>query len=104
MSQMERIPPHSNEAEKSVLGSIILDKEALYEVLEILKAEDFYSEMHQEIYEAIVALYRKGESVDMLTVSEELKKRNTLEMVGGRSYVAQLSTMVPSTSNAAQYA
>jgi replicative DNA helicase len=104
MNQMERIPPHSDEAEKSVLGSIILDKEALFEVLEILSAEDFYSEMHQEIYQAVIALYRKGESVDMLTVSEELKKRNTLEMVGGRSYIAQLSAMVPSTANAAQYA
>ncbi len=104
MSQMERIPPHSDDAEKSVLGSIILDKEALYDVLEILKAEDFYSEMHQEIYQAVIELYRKSEPVDMLTVSEELKKRNTLEMVGGRSYIAQLSTMAPSTSNAAQYA
>ncbi len=104
MSQMERVPPHSADAEKSVLGSIILDKEALYEVLEILKAEDFYSDMHREIYQAIIALYRKNEPVDMLTVSEELKKRNTLEMVGGRSYIAMLSSMVPSTSNAAQYA
>jgi replicative DNA helicase len=101
---MERIPPHSDDAEKSVLGSIILDKEALFEVLEILSPEDFYSEMHREIYRAVVALYRKGESVDMLTVSEELKKRNTLEMAGGRSYIAQLSSMVPSTANAAQYA
>lgn len=104
MNQMERIPPHSDDAEKSVLGSIILDKEALFEVLEILSPEDFYSEMHREIYRAVVALYRKGESVDMLTVSEELKKRNTLEMAGGRSYIAQLSSMVPSTANAAQYA
>ncbi len=104
MSQMERIPPHSEEAERSVLGSVLLDKEALFEVLEILKEDDFYSKMHQEIYQAIISLYRKNQSVDMLTVSEELKKRNTLEMVGGRSYIAQLSAMVPSTSNAAQYA
>jgi replicative DNA helicase len=68
MYQMERIPPHSDDAEKSVLGSIILDKEALFEVLEILSPEDFYSEMHREIYRAVVALYRKGESVDMLPV------------------------------------
>ena len=104
MNQMERIPPHSDDAEKSVLGSIILDKEALFEVLEILSPVDFYSEMHRHTYRAVVALYRKGESVDMLTVSEELKKRNTLEMAGGRSYIAQLSSMVPSTANAAQYA
>lgn len=104
MSQMQRIPPHSPDAEKSVLGSVLLNKEALYEVLEVLKPDDFYSEMHQEIYEAVLSLYRKNEPVDMLTVSEELKKRNTLEMVGGRSYVAMLSATVPSTSNAVQYA
>ncbi|PKM84686.1 MAG: replicative DNA helicase [Firmicutes bacterium HGW-Firmicutes-11] len=104
MSRMERIPPHSDEAEKSVLGSIILDKEALYEVLEILRDDDFYSEMHQEIYRAVLELFRKNEPADILTVSEELKTRNTLEMVGGRAYVAQLSTLVPSTSNAAEYA
>lgn len=104
MSRMERIPPHSDEAEKSVLGSIILDKEALYEVLEILRDDDFYSEMHQEIYRAVLELFRKSEPVDILTVSEELKTRNTLEMVGGRAYVAQLSTLVPSTSNAPEYA
>jgi replicative DNA helicase len=104
MSQIERIPPHSLDAEKSVLGSILLNKEALYEVLEVIKAEDFYSEMHQEIYRAVVSLYKKSESADFLTVSEELKKRNSLEMVGGRSYIATLSSMVPSTANAVQYA
>lgn len=104
MSQTERIPPHSEEAEKSVLGSILLDKEAFYEVMEYLHDDDFYSEMHREIYRAAVGLYRRNEPVDILTVSEELKKRNTLEMVGGRAYVAMLSTLVPSTSNVGQYA
>lgn len=104
MSRTERIPPHSDEAEKSVLGSLLLDKDAMFEVLEILRAEDFYSEMHQEIYRAVLELFRKNEPVDILTVSEELKTRNTLEMVGGRAYVALLSTMVPSTSNAGDYA
>lgn len=104
MSQIERIPPHSDDAEKSVLGSVILDKDALFEVLEILKAEDFYSEMHQEIYRTVMELYRKNEPVDILTVSEELKRRNTLEMVGGRAYIAFLSTAVPSTSNVVEYA
>ncbi|MBR0598338.1 replicative DNA helicase [Sinanaerobacter chloroacetimidivorans] len=104
MSQYERIPPHNDDAEKSVLGSILLDKDALYDVLEILKAEEFYNDMHKEIYQAIIELYRKNEPVDTLTVSEELKKRKTLEMVGGRAYIALLSTIVPSTSNAVQYA
>jgi len=104
MSQYERIPPHSDDAEKSVLGSILLDKDALYEVLEILKTEDFYNEMHMEIYSAVIELYRKSQPVDILTVSEELKKRKSLEMVGGRAYIALLSTVVPSTSNAGEYA
>lgn len=103
MNQMERIPPHNDDAEKSVLGSILLDKDALFEVLEFLKADDFYNAMHKEIYNAVVELYRKNEPVDTLTVSEELKKKKSLEMVGGRAYIALLSTVVPTTSNAAQY-
>ena len=70
MSQYERIPPHSDDAEKSVLGSILLDKDALYDVLEKLKPEDFYNEMHMEIYSAVIELYRKSQPVDILTVSE----------------------------------
>lgn len=104
MSQYERIPPHNDDAEKSVLGSILLDKDAFYEVLEILRPDDFYSEMHREIYSAAIELYRKSQPIDILTVSEELKKRKSLEMVGGRAYIALLSTVVPSTSNAGQYA
>lgn len=104
MSQYERIPPHNDDAEKSVLGSVLLDKDALFEVLEILKPEDFYNEMHKEIYSSVIELYRKNQPVDILTVSEELKKRKSLEMVGGRAYIALLSTVVPSTSNAGEYA
>ena len=104
MSQMERIPPHSDEAEKSVLGAALLDREVLSELESVLSPADFYSEMHKEIFEAILTLSRKNEPVDVLTVSEELKKRKTLEMVGGRAYIAELSTMVPSTANAVQYA
>ncbi|HWQ80446.1 MAG TPA: replicative DNA helicase [Anaerovoracaceae bacterium] len=104
MSQYERIPPHNDAAEKSVLGSVLLDKDAMYEVLEILRPEDFYSEMHREIYSAVIELYRKSQPVDILTLSEELKKRKSLEMVGGRAYIALLSTFVPSTSNAGEYA
>ncbi len=104
MGQYERIPPHNDDAEKSVLGSVLLDKDALYEVLEILRPEDFYNEMHKEIYSAVIELYRKSQPADILTVSEELKKRKSLEMVGGRAYIAMLSTAVPSTSNAGEYA
>lgn len=104
MSQMERIPPHSDEAEKSVLGAILLDKEALFDVMEILKDEDFYSGAHKEIFMVAGDLFRRNEPVDTLTVTEELRKRKSLEMVGGRAYVAFLSTAVPSSANAASYA
>ncbi|MBQ9931693.1 MAG: replicative DNA helicase, partial [Firmicutes bacterium] len=101
---LERIPPHNEDAEKSVLGAVLLDKDALSDVLELLQPEDFYNEMHQEIYRTIKELYRKSSPVDILTVSDELKKRKSLEMVGGRAYIALLSTSVPSTANAVQYA
>ena len=100
----ERIPPHSIEAEKSVLGSVLQSKEALFEVLEILEPEDFYSEHHKEVFEAVRELNRRSEPVDILTVSEELKKRNTLAMVGGRAFVASLPTEAPSTANAESFA
>lgn len=100
----ERIPPHSIEAEKSVLGSALQSKEALFEILEILEPDDFYSEHHKEVFEAIRELNRRSEPVDILTVSEELKKRNTLAMVGGRAFVASLPTEAPSTANAESYA
>ena len=101
---IERIPPHNDEAERSVLGSALLDKDALFAVVELLTADDFYNEAHKEIFKAVTDLYKKSAPVDVLTVSEELKRRNSLEMVGGRAYIAALSADVPSTSNAAEYA
>ena len=99
-----KIPPHNEEAERSVLGASMLSRDALMDILEILKPEDFYSEMHKEIFTAMIEIYRRNAPVDTLTVSEELKKRNSLEMVGGRAYIAALSSDVPSTANAGQYA
>ena len=100
----ERIPPHNDEAEKSVLGAAMLSQDALMDVLRHVKPRDFYSNAHKEIFEVMTELYRKNTPVDTLTVSEELHKRNSLEMVGGRAYLAALSMSVPTTSNAAEYA
>lgn len=99
----ERIPPQSMEAEKSVLGAAMLSKDALYSVMEVVRASDFYSKIHKEIYEAITTLYKQSKPVDAITVTEELKKRNTIDMVGGRAYVFSLSSDVPSTANAGEY-
>ena len=106
MEQMNegRIPPHSLEAEKSVLGAAMLSEEALGDVAETVRPDDFYDKNHKEIFEAILDLNRKSLPVDVLTVSEELKKRGSLNMVGGRAYVASLSSSTPTTSNAPEYA
>ncbi|MCQ2561842.1 MAG: replicative DNA helicase, partial [Clostridia bacterium] len=104
MSQLERIPPHHDEAEKSVLGAILVDKEVFFRVSEVIGAEDFYTESHREIFRAMVDLYQRSEPIDVITVSDALKRRNTLEAVGGKSYIGFLSTIVPTTANAVQYA
>lgn len=100
----ERIPPHSTDAELSVLGSVMLSRDALFDVLEILHPEDFYHEIHKEVFSAVRDLNRQSEPVDILTVSEELDRRKTLDMVGGRAFVASLPASVPSTANARSYA
>ena len=100
----ERIPPHNGEAEQSVLGAVMLDKSALYEVLEVLKPEDFYSEVHREIFDAVRDINRRMEPVDSVTVKAELQRRKKLSMVGGPAYIASLSAEVPSTANAVSYA
>ncbi|MCG8541512.1 MAG: replicative DNA helicase [Clostridia bacterium] len=104
MEHLGRIPPHNIEAEQSVLGAMILDKEAIIIVSEILKSEDFYKEAHREIYEAVIDLYNKDEPVDLVTLSEELSGRGTLEALGGVTYLSDLSTSGILTSNAKYYA
>ena len=99
-----RIPPHSLDAERSALGAALLSKNALFDVVENVKSRDFYDANHREIFDAMLDLSRRNAPVDALTVSEELKKRGTLEMVGGRAYVASLSSGTPTTSNAEAYA
>jgi len=98
-----RIPPHSLEAEQSVLGAMIIDKEAIYVAVEWLSPEDFYKEANREIFEAILSLFNRNEPVDIITLSEELKKRGTLENVGGVSYLTDLSGGVATTSNIKYY-
>lgn len=100
---IERIPPHNNEAEMSVLGAAMLSKNALLDIMEAVGSRDFYSEIHKEIFEVITLLYRQYRPVDTVTVAEELKKRNSLDMVGGRAYVFSLASGVPSTANAGEY-
>nr|WP_074351675.1 replicative DNA helicase [Proteiniborus sp. DW1] len=99
MQALGRVPPHSIEGEQSVLGSMILDKNAIIAATEILKPSDFYKEAHREIYEAILEIYNRDEPVDLITLSDELKKRNTLDAVGGILYLADLSEAISTTAN-----
>lgn len=100
---MGRIPPHSIEAEQSVLGAMLKDKESINTALEIIKPEDFYKEANREIYEAMIILFNKNEPVDLITLSEELKRRGTLDNVGGVTYLANLSSSIATTANTKYY-
>lgn len=100
----DRIPPHNEDAERSVLGAAMLNKDAMLNATEMLLPGDFYSRVNQEIFETIGALYKKGSPVDFITVCEELNRRNSLDMVGGRGYVTDLCNQVPATVNAGDYA
>ena len=101
---MERVPPQNLEAEQSVLGSMLIDKDAIITATEFLTASDFYREGHQKLYEAMVALSERGEPVDLVTLMEELRQKNQLEAIGGMSYLTTLANMVPTAANVGYYA
>lgn len=104
MEDISRIPPHSVESEQSILGSIILDKDAIITVAETINPGDFYKEAHKIIYESMLKLNSNNEPIDLITLIEELRKEGHLDNVGGISYLTSLSTIVPTTSNVKYYA
>ena len=99
-----RIPPHDSEAEKSILGAILIDKDAIVDIAVLLKPEMFYSENNGKIYEAMMTLYENRDPIDALTVANWLKGEKVLDKVGGRPYLAALSNEVPVASHAVKYA
>lgn len=101
---MERIPPQNIEAEKSVLGSMLLEKGAIIDVSGWLKAGHFYDERHSLIYENILDLFENGLPVDLVTLSDRLKKKKVLSKIGGRSYLTELASFVPTAAHAEEYA
>ncbi|MBX2861875.1 MAG: replicative DNA helicase [Vampirovibrio sp.] len=103
-SPFERIPPQNTEAEQAVLGAILVDPDALNRIVELLKAKEFYRQAHILIYEAALELFDKTEPVDIVTVSEVLKKKDLLDEVGGRSYINDLALSVVTTDNVEYYA
>ena len=100
----DNLPPHSLEAEQSVLGSMLLSHDAVAEVSEVLNPDDFYKESHGLIFQAALSLFASGEPVDPVTVAESLRAQGNLEKVGDRSYLLNLVSSVPTPANARYYA
>ncbi|MGH2739830.1 MAG: replicative DNA helicase [Actinomycetota bacterium] len=100
----QRIPPHNLEAEESVLGSMMLSSEAIAQVIEIVRSDDYYRQAHREIHKGLIDLYARGEPVDAITAVEELKRNGTLEGAGGQLYIHHLVETVPTPASAAHYA
>ncbi len=98
------VPPHDLEAEKSVLGAVLIDRDAIVKVVEFLRPRHFYKDAHAKIFEAILNLYEKREPADLITVPNELKKMNVLDSVGGVSYLTELVNTVPTAANVEHYA
>ncbi len=101
---MEKLLPQNIEAESGVLGSIIIDPEAIVQVADFLHADDFYRDAHRTIYEVILQLYEQHEAADFITICDELERRNRLAEVGGASYITSLINQVPTSGNVEFYA
>ncbi|MBR8741406.1 replicative DNA helicase [Nocardiopsis sp. MG754419] len=100
----ERTPPHDIQAEQSVLGGMLLSKDAISQVVEIIRSADFYRPAHQIIYESVVDLFSRGEPVDAISVNAELTKRGEATRVGGAPYLHTLTEAIPTAANAGYYA
>ena len=101
--EVGRIQPNDVEAEQAVLGSMLLDKDAVINAIEILKSEDFYREENKLIFSAMVSLYSRSEPIDIITVKDELVSMGKLEVCGGIEFLADLSDKVPTTANVDNY-
>lgn len=99
-----KIPPQNIDAEKSLIGAILIDEEVLIDVVEVVKPIDFYDKRHATIFAAIVRLFEKHSPVDLLTLTDELKKKGDLDSIGGASYLSELTNYVPTAAHAKSYA
>ncbi len=98
-----KVPPHDDVAEQSVLGAILIDKDAMVDVAEFLRPKHFYKNGHGMVFEAMMELYESHEPIDLVTVTAKLKKNGTLKDVGGASYLSELLNVVPTSAHAEQY-
>ena len=100
----DKLPPQNLEAEMSLLGSLMLDVEAITKVVDFLEPRDFYKPNHKSIYEAMVDLFDKGVPIDLLSIAARLKEKKVLEAVGGNSYLTELINTVPTAAHVHSYA
>ncbi len=105
-NDIDRLPPQNLEAELAVLGAILIDPSSVDDVAQILSAEDFYRDAHREVFEAVIELLNQngGHQIDVITVSEELRRRGTLDNVGGLAFLMELAQVVPTAAHAIYYA
>jgi len=103
-TSIERVPPQNLEAEQGVLGSMLLDRDAIARVVELVRPEDFYRDAHRRIYETVVELFERGEPVDLITATDRLRDKGQLDDVGGAAYVTGLLNTVPTAANVEYYA
>ena len=103
-ASIERFPPNNLEAEMAVIGSILVDREMMATIAEIVSASDFYSLHHEAIYSALLTLYDRGEPLDKITLAEELGRRGKLEQIGGIARLTTLMEAVPTAASAEYYA
>lgn len=99
-----RLPPQDIEAEQSVLGSLMIDRDAIVKIADIVAPKDFYRKAHEIIFDAMIELYAKSEPIDLLTVSSRLKEKKKFKEIGGMSYLTTLMNSVPTASNIVHYA
>ena len=100
----EKLPPQDLDAEKSVLGALMIDKEAIHRVIDSLNPQDFYSRQNRMVYEAMITLYEKQRPIDILSVTQRLRESKMLEDTGGQSYLAELVNSVPTATHVTYYA
>ena len=103
MEAVGKVPPHDIQAEQAVLGSMLLDKDAVIDAIEVLREDSFYREDNRMIFSAILSLYAKSEPIDLITVKSELTENGNFDKVGGLEYLSSLQDKVPTTANVDRY-
>ncbi len=103
-TSLEKVPPQNIEAEQSLLGCLLLDKDAIFKTVDILNSDDFYYDNHKYIFETMVDLFNSQEPIDIITLSNKLEEKKLIDKIGGRTYLAQLSNTVATAANVSHYA